>query len=313
MAGLVAACEDRRRRGRGSAPGGELMALRREVVQLRRGWPRQQALVRAARRAVGLAPAPAAAPPPEPAPKRRGRKPTARALRMAALLQQGECGPTEAPPAGAVAEAAARPEGAPRSLDRREPEPEVKPRLQYAGEGGGRPPRRSSLGGSGDDKGTKTARDGTGGPAGRVGRGEGPADGVPGGPGGPMDGGGSRRRWASPNGGSTGCASGCCRPPWRAWNPGPGPAPAGRPIRPDGRRTWRRRCATCGWTCAADPGGNRPGHAPPDAAGRGAEKAGPEKGPAPAGGREGRQRATTAASGSGTPGATGAAGAGRPA
>jgi hypothetical protein len=87
MAGLVAACEDRRRRGRGRAPGSELIALRREVVQLRRECARQQALVRAARRAVGLAPAPPAAPPPAPAPKRRGRRPTARALRMAALLQ----------------------------------------------------------------------------------------------------------------------------------------------------------------------------------------------------------------------------------
>jgi hypothetical protein len=86
MAGLVAACEDRRRRGRRGGPGSELIALRREVVQLRRECARQQALVRAARRAIGLTPPPSA-PPENPPPRRRGRRPTARALKMAALLQ----------------------------------------------------------------------------------------------------------------------------------------------------------------------------------------------------------------------------------
>jgi hypothetical protein len=86
VAGLVAACEDRRRRGRGRA-GGELTALRRECEQLRRDCARQQALVRAARRTVGLA-APAPATPPPGGGKRRPRRPTARALKMAALLQQ---------------------------------------------------------------------------------------------------------------------------------------------------------------------------------------------------------------------------------
>jgi hypothetical protein len=86
VAGLVAACEDRRRKGRGRLAGGELAALRRECEQLRRDCARQQALVRAARRTVGLtAPTPAA--PPAGGRQRRPRRPTVRALKMAALLQ----------------------------------------------------------------------------------------------------------------------------------------------------------------------------------------------------------------------------------
>jgi hypothetical protein len=84
VAGLVAACEDRRRRGRGAGPGGELAALRRECARLRRECARQQALARATRRTVGLTTAPA--PPPEGAGKRRKRRPSARALKLAALL-----------------------------------------------------------------------------------------------------------------------------------------------------------------------------------------------------------------------------------
>jgi hypothetical protein len=86
VAGLVAACEDRRRKGRGQAPGSELAALRRECAQLRRECARQQALARATRRTVGLTAAPAPPPPPEGTPKRRKRRPIARALKMAALL-----------------------------------------------------------------------------------------------------------------------------------------------------------------------------------------------------------------------------------
>jgi hypothetical protein len=98
ITGLVAACEDRRRKGRPAGPGGELIALRREVVQLRRECARQQALVRAARRAVGLTPP--APPPPDNPPRRRGRRPTARALKMAARLQEeNEPGGDEVPPA----------------------------------------------------------------------------------------------------------------------------------------------------------------------------------------------------------------------
>lgn len=86
LGGLVTACESRRR-GRGRKPVNELVALRQECDRLRRDCARQQALVRAAQRTVGLAP---------PAPpvsvtgkKRRRRKPTARALKVAALLQDG--------------------------------------------------------------------------------------------------------------------------------------------------------------------------------------------------------------------------------
>jgi len=108
LTGLLAACEPRRGgRGRG---GNELMTLRRECERLQRECARQQALVRAAQRSVGLAP-----PPPPPAPrtteggrKRRRRRPKARALKVVAMLR---------PPAGSAAPAAAAdaapPSGAP--------------------------------------------------------------------------------------------------------------------------------------------------------------------------------------------------------
>ncbi|MBM4072479.1 MAG: transposase family protein [Planctomycetes bacterium] len=83
LSGLVTACEGRRR-GRGPQPGNEVTVLRRECEQLRRECGRHQALVRAARRSVGLA-VPTAA---EAAPKRIRRRPTARALKMAAQLRQ---------------------------------------------------------------------------------------------------------------------------------------------------------------------------------------------------------------------------------
>src|SRR5580704_14763939 len=63
LAGLVSACEDRRRKGRGRASGSDLAALRRECEQLRRECARQQALARATRRTVGLTPVPPNAPP----------------------------------------------------------------------------------------------------------------------------------------------------------------------------------------------------------------------------------------------------------
>lgn len=87
LGGLIAACEARKR-GRGRQPGNEVGSLRQECERLRRECARQQALVRAAQRTVGLAPPPAAPPPVEKGgKKRRRRKPTARALKMAALLQ----------------------------------------------------------------------------------------------------------------------------------------------------------------------------------------------------------------------------------
>jgi hypothetical protein len=100
VAGLVAACEGRRR-GRGQPPGHDLAGLRRECERLRRECARQQALARVARRTVGLAPGPAAPPPAEAG--RQRRRPTARALKMAALLQPPEPAPA-APPAAAAPE-----------------------------------------------------------------------------------------------------------------------------------------------------------------------------------------------------------------
>jgi hypothetical protein len=90
LAGLVAGCEPRRR-GIRKGPT-ELSTLRQECDRLRRECARQQALVRAAQRTVGLAsPPPAPAPPPSSSGntgrKRRKRRPRARALRAAALLR----------------------------------------------------------------------------------------------------------------------------------------------------------------------------------------------------------------------------------
>jgi hypothetical protein len=113
LAGLLAACEDRRRKGRGPLPGGELAALRRECAQLRRECARQQALVRATRRTVGLSAAPAPTPAAEAPAPRRKRRPTARALKMAALLHEA-AGDQAEPSSAAAAADEARPEASPR-------------------------------------------------------------------------------------------------------------------------------------------------------------------------------------------------------
>jgi hypothetical protein len=94
--GLLAGCEPRRR-GAGQRGPSELATLRQECSRLRRECARQQALVRAAQRTVGLAPAPAE-PPPSPPPtgtsrKRRPRRPQVRALRMANLLREESTAP----------------------------------------------------------------------------------------------------------------------------------------------------------------------------------------------------------------------------
>jgi hypothetical protein len=88
LAGLVAGCEPRRR-GTRKGPT-ELSTLRQECDRLRRECARQQALVRAAQRTVGLASPPPPPPPPSPTSKggkRRKRRPRARALKAAALLR----------------------------------------------------------------------------------------------------------------------------------------------------------------------------------------------------------------------------------
>jgi hypothetical protein len=84
LKGFLAACTPK---SRGPVPSAdkELNTLRRENQRLRHEVTRQQALVRAAQRTVGLA-----APPPVPAPKpgkRKRRQRTARALSVAARLQ----------------------------------------------------------------------------------------------------------------------------------------------------------------------------------------------------------------------------------
>ncbi len=82
---LVVSCEARPK-GRAPSPAGELTKLRQQNVQLQRDVTRQQALVRAAQRSVGLAPP--AAPPRTPGKKTRRRRPVARALSVAARLQK---------------------------------------------------------------------------------------------------------------------------------------------------------------------------------------------------------------------------------
>ncbi len=88
LEGLLAGCEPRRR-GRGQLAPNELVGLRRECDRLRRECARQQALVRAAQKTVGLTPPAPVAPASEKAGrKRRRRRPKARALKMAALLRE---------------------------------------------------------------------------------------------------------------------------------------------------------------------------------------------------------------------------------
>jgi hypothetical protein len=84
LAGLVAACEPQPR-GQRPDSARRLAALERECERWRRQCLRQQALVRAAQRSIGLAA------PPAPAPKAKGkrrRRPVVRALTAAQRLRQ---------------------------------------------------------------------------------------------------------------------------------------------------------------------------------------------------------------------------------
>jgi len=100
---MLVACEPRCL-GPGPTPASALASLQRECDQLRRECARQQALVRAAQRTIGLAPpAPAARPAPGNAKKRRSRRPTARALRVAARLKEEHQPPAAPAPADAPA------------------------------------------------------------------------------------------------------------------------------------------------------------------------------------------------------------------
>jgi hypothetical protein len=89
LQGLITACEPRPR-GRVRTPASELAALRRECEQLRRQAARQQALLRVTERTIGLASPPSAssAKADHKGRKKRQRKPRARALQAAAVLQE---------------------------------------------------------------------------------------------------------------------------------------------------------------------------------------------------------------------------------
>jgi hypothetical protein len=82
LQGLVTACEPRRL-GRVVTPASQLVQLQRAHERLQRDHARQQALLRAAQRALGLPPPP----PPAKHPAKRKRRPSARALMAAARLQ----------------------------------------------------------------------------------------------------------------------------------------------------------------------------------------------------------------------------------
>ena len=104
LEGLVRACEVAPR-GPHPSPGRRLAQLERENGRLRRECDRQQALVRAAERALGIAPparpkSAAADKQEAPAGKRRPRRPTVRALRAARTLSanaEPEAAPTATP------------------------------------------------------------------------------------------------------------------------------------------------------------------------------------------------------------------------
>jgi hypothetical protein len=96
---ILLACEPRTM-GRQVTSESALAALRRECEQLRRDCARQQALVRATQRTIGLAaPPPAPAKPEKNGKKRRSRRPKARALRAIERLKNEEDGSPPVSPA----------------------------------------------------------------------------------------------------------------------------------------------------------------------------------------------------------------------
>jgi hypothetical protein len=99
LAALVTACEPQPR-GPGANDNRRLVRLERECERWQRECARQQALVRASQRTIGLAPPPA---PVKDKTKRRRRKPVVRALAAASRLRQpapAELASTVPPPAG---------------------------------------------------------------------------------------------------------------------------------------------------------------------------------------------------------------------
>jgi hypothetical protein len=101
LQGLLLACEPAPR-GPGTDPQRQLEALQRDCQRWQRECARQQALVRAAQRTIGLA-APAAAPAAkEGGRKRKPRRPVVRALQAASKLRGAEeTGPPVSPMAAA--------------------------------------------------------------------------------------------------------------------------------------------------------------------------------------------------------------------
>jgi hypothetical protein len=96
LAGLVTACEPAAR-GPTPDPQRQQEALRRECQRWQREATRQQALVRAAQRSLGLlappSPAPATAPTKDGKKRRKPRAPVARALKAAQRLRQESAAP----------------------------------------------------------------------------------------------------------------------------------------------------------------------------------------------------------------------------
>jgi hypothetical protein len=102
LEGLVAACQPMPK-GRQPDPGKQAQDLTKEMERLRREVGRQQALVRAAQRTMGLAPVPAT--PAKPGAKKPRRRRLARAMGAAAKLQKESAGsPAAAVPDAAVSE-----------------------------------------------------------------------------------------------------------------------------------------------------------------------------------------------------------------
>lgn len=110
---IVRACEPRPR-GKTRSPQRQLDQLQRQVKQLEQECARQQALVRAAHRTIGLTP-PAAKPAAEKSDGKRHRKrrPTVRALKAARLLRESppaaNAETTSTPPVAECATPGARP------------------------------------------------------------------------------------------------------------------------------------------------------------------------------------------------------------
>lgn len=129
LAGLVSACEPRSV-GKGQSPQRRIASLEKEIARLRQDCARQQALVRAAQRTIGLGPPP----PPKPVSKagsktpansaaksKRKRRPVARALKAAAGLRAAAVAEATA----AVSSSAAVAEVLQRSVEGSSPPPAV--------------------------------------------------------------------------------------------------------------------------------------------------------------------------------------------